>query len=180
MITKEQPSFFESENEYFVVEVTDEMKQQAKKLKQKGNEVDTTDNRDASQSQTDSLIGKIGEIAVREFFESQDVPAQFNDGWVYDMDIGNYTAEIKTRDYTQTAPKYKDLLVRDRTDTNWSPADVDIIIQVMVNGENTDKAYITGYAYGEYVAQCELFYKAKTHRTRKTKHSELDPIEDLL
>lgn len=180
MNTKEKPDFFNSSQEYFVVEVTDSMIQKAKELKNKGNEVDKTDERDADRSQQDSLVGKIGEVVVEEFFKSNNISVSFNDGWVYDMNINGYSAEIKTRDYTQTAPYYSDLLVRDRVDTNWSPSDVDIIIQVMVNGENTDKAYITGYAYGEFVAQCDFFRKAKTHRTRKTAHEELQPIEDIL
>lgn len=180
MVQKEKPEFFNSNSEHFVVKVTDSMRTKAKKLQKQSNETDTSDSRDEKRSQQDSLVGKIGEIALKKFFESYNISISFNEGWKYDMNINGYTAEVKTRDYTQTNPQYADLLVRDRVDTDWSPADVDVVIQVMVNGEQTDKAYITGYGYGEYVAQCDLFRRAKTHRTRKMSHEDLQPIEDLL
>lgn len=180
MVQKEQPEFFNSDKKHFFVEVTDKMRREAKSMQRTSNETDTSDSRDSERSQKDSLVGKIGEIALKKFFDKHNVPVSFHSGWMYDMKLNGYEAEVKTRDYTQTSPNYADLLVRDRVDTNWSPADVDIVVQVMVNGKQTDKAYITGYGYGEYVAQCDLFRKAKTHRTRKMSHSDLQPIEDLL
>lgn len=179
---KEEPEFFDCrcDEDHFVIEITDQMRNQAKNLQQSTNEVDKTDARSSGRSQEDSFVGKLAEVAVQHFFKNHGVSASFNDGWVYDMDIGGDTAEIKARDYTQTAGRYCDLLVRDREDTNWSPSDVDTIVQVMVNGRNSDKAYITGFAYGNYAAKCGLFDKAKTHRTREVWHSKLKPIEYLL
>lgn len=179
---KEDPEFFDCrcDESHFVIEITDEMRQEAKQMQNQSNETDTTDARSAGRSQEDSFVGKLSEIAVREFFNNHSVDASLNDGWVYDMDIGDNTAEIKARDYTQTAARYCDLLVRDREDTSWSPSDVDIIVQVMVNGRDSDKAYITGFAYGNYAAECGIFEKAKTHRTREVWHSKLKPIEYLL
>ena len=180
MVPKEQPEFFNSTAEYFVIEVTDEMRSRAKEMQSQSNETDTTDSRSNRRSKQDSLVGKLGEIVVEKFFTLNDISASFNSGWGYDMEIDGYTAEIKTRDYTQTHPNYYDLLVRDRMDTQWTPSDVDIVIQVMLNGDDSSKGYITGYAYGNFVESCGFFQKAKTHRTREVPHSELQPIEDLL
>lgn len=181
MINVETPEFFDCccDHPHYSIEITEEMRNRAKNLQNQGDEVDKTDARSQGRSQEDSFVGKLAEVAVQEFFKQNDVRASFNDGWMYDMDIGDYEAEIKARDYTQTASRFCDLLVRDREDTNWSPSDVDIVIQVMVNGKESDKAYITGFAYGNYVAECGFFDKAKTHRTREVGHSKLKSIDRL-
>lgn len=182
MITKEEPEFFDCrcDEPHYVIEITDAMRNRARSLQGKTNEVDKTDARSQGRSQEDSFVGKLAEVAVQEFFKENGVSASFNDGWMYDMDIGGNTAEIKARDYTQTAARFCDLLVRDREDTSWSPSDVDIIVQVMVDGRNSDKAYITGFAYGNYAAECGFFDKAKTHRTREVWHSKLKSVDRLL
>lgn len=179
---KEQPGFFNCQcrDGHFAIEITRQMRSQAKQLQNTTNEVDTTDSRSSNRSQKDSFIGKLAEVAVQHFFKNNQVRASFNAGWRYDMTIGRKTAEVKARDYTQTSSRYCDLLVRDREDTDWSPSDVDIVIQVMVNGKNSKKAYITGFTTGNHAAKCGFFNKAKTHRTRKVPHSKLRPIEDLL
>lgn len=181
MVDKEEPEYFDCNCEsHFYINITPEMREEARQLQNQSNEVDKTDARSGGRSQEDSFIGKLAEVAVRDFFRTCNVDASFNDGWVYDMNIGGQSAEIKARDYSQTAPRFCDLLVRDREDTDWSPSDVDIIVQVMVDGRDSEKAYITGFCYGNYAAECGFFEKAKTHRTREVWHSKLKPIEYLL
>lgn len=177
---KEQPDFFKCGcNGHYVVPITDKVRSEARKLQSGVNETDTTDARSNARSEEDSTIGKLAEVAVALFlrFEGQDV--EFNDGWMYDLLVNGQKAEVKARDYSQTSPQYADLLVRDRNDTNWTPNDVDIIIQVMIDGPDSTKAYITGYCTGKDAANAGYFNKAKTHRTRKVSHGSLNPIEGL-
>lgn len=182
MSGKEKPTFFDCScyDAHFVIDITKDMRREAQELQSDGNEVDKQDARSNRRSEADSVVGKLAEVAVRDFFEAFGVQAEFNEGWKYDMLIGGNTAEIKARDYSQTAPRFCDLLVRDREDTDWSPSDVDIIVQVMVDGRDSEKAYITGYVSGEEASKCDFFEKAKTHRTREVPHSSLKPIEFLL
>lgn len=177
---KEKPTFFNCNcGDHYYMPVSSKMRSEAKNLQSGVNETDTTDARSAKRSEQDSLLGKIAEVAVAAFLRSEGATVEFNDGWMYDLLVNGHKVEVKARDYTQTAGQYADLLVRDRSDTNWSPNDVDYIVQVMLEGENSDKAYITGYCTGSEAASADFFHKAKTHRTRKVSHTSLSPIEDL-
>jgi len=181
MPEKERPDYFSCGcGKHFVFDVTSSMRSKARTRKRNSSETDTTDSRSSSRSHGDSVVGKLAEVVLEEFLSEQGVSTSVNDGWRYDMKVNGKTAEVKARDYTQTSSRYCDLLVRDRKDTNWSPSDVDIVVQVMVNGTNTKKAYITGYVSGRHAANCGLFRKAKTHRTRKVPHTDLKRIENLL
>lgn len=168
IVGKEKPRFFKSNHEYYKVNVdTDRFKNL------NSNEVDNQDSRDSERSIKDANIGKIAENVMFIFLEERGNDVEFAETWEYDLLVNGYKMEVKARDYTQTDPKYKDLLVRDRKDNYWSPSDVDYISQVMLNGTDTEYAYITGYIEGKKAENADIFHKAKTHRTRKVNHNQL-------
>ena len=183
MAKQEKPDFFSCDcsDGHYYISVTGGMKGRAQNLADVEKETDVTDSRSESQSREDSQFGKLAEIVAYELLSEMGASVKYNhDGWEYDLLVNGKKADVKARDYTQTSSRYADLLIRDRKDTNHSPDDVDIIIQVMLNGKRSNKGYVTGYCTGREGAAASIFQKAKTHRTRNFPHNKLHSIDKLI
>lgn len=175
VISREKPEFFNSDREHYYIVVNDYIYNE---IDQNKDFTDKNDSRSESRSKKDSMIGKISESAVKVFLEDEyNLNVEYSDDWKYDLKVNDKLIDVKCRDYKQTGYNYKDLLVRDRVDTEIGPDHVDYIIQAMINGSKTDKVYITGYCSGEFASNAEFFDKARTHRTRKVRHNDLNSIE---
>lgn len=139
-------------------------------------EVDTSDSRDASQSQQDAMIGKLAELVAQRFFESKGVSVEMADTWQTDLLVGddNKNIDVKVRDRMQTWGS--DLLVRDRETTSLNS---DGYLQLILeDGLNT--AVITGWATREQVKQSPWFDHAKTHPTRIVEQCDLRDVRSLV
>lgn len=172
MVQRRYPDFMYTDDRHYYINITSEMRQKA--IEKSKDEVDKTDSRSQNRSGKDSKVGKLAELVVIEFFDDMGVDVRESESWRYDLLVNDRTVEVKTRDYTQTDTRYRDLLVRDRPDVDWSPSETDYYIQVFLNGFDSDRGYITGYTYGDTVAEADFFDKAKTHRTRKVNFEDLN------
>lgn len=188
-ITKETSSYFgcNCEEGHYEIEVTEKMKTKALQMQSDKIEVDDTDERPPDVSMEHAESGKLGEIVVKKFLSERGISVEFNSGWEFDMvlksdekDEQSVKAEIKTRNYTETGYAYNDCLIRDRRDTPPIDELTDVVIQVMINGYDADKAYVTGFTSGLTAASSPWFGKAKTHETRKVNHERLVDLQNLI
>lgn len=172
MVKRRYPDFMYTQDRHYYVTITEDMRSKAKD--NYSSEIDKSDSRNFDRSSRDSKVGKLAELTVYKFFNDLGIEVEEYNGWEYDLIVNGKTVEVKTRDYTQTNSRYKDLLVRDRPDVDWNPGDVDYYIQVFLNGFESERGYITGYIDGKEVSTADFFEKAKTHRTRKVNFEDLN------
>jgi hypothetical protein len=176
-VSKENPTYFNCKcQEHHLLYIDNEIRSKAFKS-QDYDSVDSKDSRDQARSRKDLDVGILAEIVSKRFLEEYDHTVEISDDWRYDILVDdNIRIDVKCRDYTQTDQKYSDLLFRDRKGVDLTEDDFDYVLQVMINGLDSDKAYITGYCSSKTALEAERFFKARTHRTNKVKHNDLTKI----
>jgi len=180
MAEQEKPDFFScncSEGHY-CVEVTDRTRQRAQNLADIDKQTDNTDSRLIPPGKEEGQFEKLAEIVAYELLSDMGASITYTyQGWKYDFSVNDRKAAVKVLDYTQTDSEDADLLLRDGEDKNHSPDDVDVIIQVMLNGIDSNKAYVTGYCSESEGADAPV---SQEEQTRRLPHKELHSLEELV
>jgi len=180
MVEQEKPDFFSCDcsEGHYCIEVTDRMRKRAQNLSDIDNQTDNTDSCLIPPDKQESQFKKLAEIVVYDLLSEMGVSTTCTyQSWEYDVSVNEKEAAVKVRDYAQTDSEDADLVVHEGEDKTYSPDDVEVIIQVMLNGLDSNKAYVTGYCSESERADAPV---VQEEQTRRFPHEELHSLEELV